>query len=144
MTYISFVLIMLNSYQCPTYYLLINTFNNLGSIISLFFSHFKCIDIGQTDPDPHHWLWKINHLSIIRGVVFRPPCIPPPAANLFVRNYIKKGGKGLKNTSFWVINSKNFLRPVRRKPFRWGKKSNCTIYTPALFSILMRALKKYL
>ena len=23
-------------------------------------------------------------------------------------NYIKKGGKGLKNASFWTINSKNF------------------------------------
>ena len=24
-------------------------------------------------------------------------------------NYIKKGGKGLKNASFWAVNSKKFL-----------------------------------
>ena len=29
----------------------------------------------------------------------------PPAANLFVENYMKNGGKGLKNASFWVIIS---------------------------------------
>ena len=31
-------------------------------------------------------------------------------------NYIKKGGKGLKNASFWAINSK------------------CTIYIPVIYS----------
>ena len=32
-------------------------------------------------------------------------------------NYMKKGEKGLKNASFWVINSKNFRKLVHR-----GKK----------------------
>ena len=40
MTYISYVLIMLTSCQCPTYYLSINSFNNLGSIISLFWPFY--------------------------------------------------------------------------------------------------------
>ena len=44
-------------------------------------------------------------------------------------NYIKKGGKGLKNVSFWVINSKKFHggvflppSPPRRRLIRRTKK----------------------
>ena len=57
--------------------------------------------------------WVINFRNF-RGGVFRPPLHPhpavgrgfaPPAAYLFVQNYIKKGEKGLKNASFGVINS---------------------------------------
>ena len=35
-------------------------------------------------------------------------------------NYIKNGGKGLKNASFWAIISKKNRRGV----FSWGKKMN--------------------
>ena len=65
----------------------------------------------------------------------RGPPLHNPPTNLFVENYIKNGGKVLKNASFWVINSKNFrggssdppcrrsgLRPARRKLVRRGKK----------------------
>ena len=50
-------------------------------------------------------------------------------------NYIKTTGKGLKNASFWVINSKTF-RPARRNlsGLAGGKISNgggmIEIYTP--------------
>ena len=42
-------------------------------------------------------------------------------------NHIEKGGKGLKNASFWAINSKNFaggLPPARRKLIVGKKKLN--------------------
>ena len=37
-------------------------------------------------------------------------------------NYIKKGGKGLKNASFWVINSKIFSRGSSDPPARLQPK----------------------
>ena len=47
-----------------------------------------------------------------RGGLPTPPAVgrgfAPPAAFLFVRNYIKNREKVLKNASFGVINSKNF------------------------------------
>ena len=49
--------------------------------------------------------WVINFKNF-RGEGLLTP--PPPAANLFIENYMKNGGKGLKNASFWVLNSKKF------------------------------------
>ena len=43
-----------------------------------------------------------------------------PPTNLFVENYIKNAGKGLKNASFWVMNSKNFRGAVIRPPLPSG------------------------
>ena len=55
-----------------------------------------------------------------RGGLPTPPAVgrgfAPPAAYLFVRNYIRNGEKGLKNASFGVINSKNFRGGVFRPP----------------------------
>ena len=48
------------------------------------------------------------------GGGFRPPL--PSDAYLFVRNYIKKRGKGLKNACYGLINSKNFHGGVFRPP----------------------------
>ena len=68
-----------------------------------------------------------------RGGLPTPPApLNNPPTNLFVENYIKKGGKGLKNASFWVINSKNFrggvFRPTPEPPlpqtYLSGKKND--------------------
>ena len=60
----------------------------------------------------------INSNNFRGGGVFRPLHNPP--TNLFVENYIKNGGKGLKNASFLVINS----APPAANLFVGGKKTN--------------------
>ena len=39
-------------------------------------------------------------------------------------NYIKKGGKGLKNTSFWAINSKTDLSGKIKESQKRGRGNN--------------------
>ena len=56
-------------------------------------------------------------------------------------NYIKKGRKGLKNTSFWAIKSNKFrFAPPAANLFVGEKmnlkRSKCTIYFPGLKSSL--------
>ena len=61
--------------------------------------HKKCIFLGH----------KLQTFS--REGLPTPPAVgrgsAPPAAYVFVQNYIKNGGKVLKIASFGVINSKN-------------------------------------